>query len=255
MIWRRLLRAEIRKLTSTRMPLAFVVVLAAISATTASAVIWGKDFDGTKTFVSTAADQRSLVAFAANATVIGALYGAIAVSREYAHGTVIPTFLSSPRRHRATTAQSSAIALGGAVIGLLGAGFTVAAVAASLTTTEFGFSVSAAGVVRVIAAAAFSGAVGALLGGGIGAVVRNTGGAVVGVVLALVIGPPLIVQLISDASRWIPAPLAIALSGVDAEAAGLESQVDAISAVGGLMVWALVPTVVGLWSVQRRDVA
>jgi ABC-2 type transport system permease protein len=254
MTWTRLVRAELRKLTTTKMPWAFLAVLVAISATTASAVIWGKDFDGTKTFISTAADQRSLMAFAANATVIAGLFGAIAVAREYGHGTAIPTFLSSPRRHRAVLAQLGAVALGGAVLGMVGAALTVTAVAAALPTTDYSFMVSVASVVRVVAAASFAGAVGAVLGAGIGAVVRNTGGAVTGAVLALIIAPPLIVQLISDATSWVPSPLATALSGVDAEAAGVESQVGAVAAMFGLAAWAVVPALIGLVAVQRRDV-
>ena len=254
MTWTRLVRAELRKLTTTKMPLAFLAVLVAISATTGSAVVWGKDFDGTKTFISTAADQRSLMAFAANAMVIAGLFGAIAVAREYGHGTVIPTFLSSPHRHRAVLAQLVAVGLGGAVLGLVGAGLTVAAVAAGLPTTEFGFMVSVAGVARVIAAAAFAGAVGAVMGAGIGAVVRNTGGAVTAAVLVLIIVPPLVVQLISDASAWVPSPLATAVSGVDPAAAGVESQAGPLAAIVALAAWAIVPATVGLLCVQRRDV-
>lgn len=62
----RLIRAELRKLTSTRMPWAFLLVLLTIAAINAFAVIAGTDFDGSKGFISTEADQQSLVAFAAN---------------------------------------------------------------------------------------------------------------------------------------------------------------------------------------------
>jgi len=254
MTWPRLLRAELRKLTTTKMPWAFLTVLVAIAAINASAVIWGTDFDGSKGFISTAADQRSLIAFAANAVMGAGLFGAIAVAREYGHGTVIPTFLSAPRRHHAVLAQLTAVAIGGAVLALVGAALTAAAVAAALPTTEFGFMVSAGGVARVLAASAFAGAAGAVLGAGIGAVVRNTGGAVTGVVLVLIITPPLIVQLISDASTWVPSPLATALSGVSPQAAGVEDQVSAPAAILGLAVWALIPAAIGLLSVQRRDV-
>lgn len=250
----RLVRAELRKLTTTKMPWAFLAVLVAIAAINASAVIWGTDFDGSKGFISTAADQRSLIAFAANAMMGAGLFGGIAVAREYAHGTVIPTFLSSPNRIRAVLAQLVAVAIGGAVLALVGAALTAGAVAAALPTTEYGFMVSAAGVVRVLAAAAYAGAAGAVLGAGIGSLVRNTGGAVTAVVLVLIIAPPLIVQLISDATSWVPSPLAIALSGVEPEAAGVESQVSGLSASFGLAAWAVVPAVVGLVSVQRRDV-
>lgn len=254
MTWTRLVRAELRKLTTTKMPWGFLAVLVAISATTASAVVWGTDADGTKTFISTAADQRSLMAFAANAVLIGGLFGAIAVAREYGHGTVIPTFLSSPRRHRAALAQLLAVAIGGAVLGLVGAALAVGAVAVTLPTTEFGFMVSGGGVAGVLAAASFAGASGAVLGAGIGALVRNTGGAVTGAVVALIIAPPLIVQLIRDASSWVPSALATALSGVEPEAAGVESQASTVAAIFALAAWAIVPAAIGLLSVQRRDV-
>jgi ABC-2 type transport system permease protein len=253
--WARLVRAELRKLTTTKMPLAFLCVLAAIAAINGAAVVWGTDFDGSKGFIATAADQRSLIAFAANAVMGAGLFGAIAVAREYGHGTVIPTYLAEPRRHRAVLAQLVAVGIGGAVLATVGAVLSVAAVAVALTTTEFDFLVPAAGVVRVIAAAAFAGAVGAVLGAGIGAVVRNTGGAVTGVVLALIIVPPLLVQLVTGFGNWVPSPLAVVLSGVPPEAAGVEEQVGVLAAVAGLAAWALVPAVVGLVCVQRRDVA
>jgi ABC-type transport system involved in multi-copper enzyme maturation permease subunit len=195
------------------------------------------------------------VAFAANAVVVAGLFGAIAVAREYGHGTVIPTFLASPRRSRAVVAQLVAIAIAGAMVGLIGAALTVLALAATLPATDFGFMISAAGVLQVMAAASYAGAAGAVLGAGIGAVVRNTGGAVTGTVLALIVAPPLLVQLISDASTWVPAPLATTLSGVDAAAAGVESQPGVGTALLVLALWAIVPAIIGLISVERRDVA
>ena len=251
MTWTRLVRAELRKLTTTKMPWAFVAVLVVISALTATAVAIGTDMDGSKAFVSTAADQRSLMAFAANAMMGAGLFGAIAVAREYGHSTVIPTFLASPRRHRAVLAQLLAIAIVGGALSLVGAAFTVAAVALSLPTTEYGFLVPVTGVLRILGASVFAGSCGAVLGAGIGAVVRNTGGAVTGAVVALIILPPLLVQLANDAASWIPASLASVLSGVTPE---MGSDVGVLSAVLGLAAWAVVPAVVGLVAVLRRDV-
>lgn len=245
--WLRLVKAELRKLTSTRMPWAFLFVLVAISTITGIAVVWGTDMDGSKTFISTAADQRSLMAFAANATMIAGLFGAIAVAREYGHNTVVPTFLAAPRRHRTVLAQLAAVFLGGAVLGFVGAALTVTAVAATLPTTDYGFLVSAGGAIAVLAASTFAGAAGAVLGAGIGALVRNTGGAVTGTVLALVVAPPLIIQLVSDMSSWVPNALANVLSGVGHE-------VSRPAALVALAVWAAVPAVLGLIAVQRRDV-
>ncbi|HEX9684142.1 MAG TPA: hypothetical protein VGA13_13745 [Acidimicrobiales bacterium] len=246
--WTNLMRAELRKLTSTRMPWAFLAVLVVISATTAAAVIFGTDMDGSKAFIATAADQQSLMAFAANALMGAGLFGAIAVAREYAHGTVVPTFLTSPRRQRAMLAQLAAVAVIGGALALVGAGLTITAVWLSLPTTEYGFMVAAGDVVRVLAASAFAGAAGAVLGAAIGALVRNTGGAVTGTVLVLIIAPPLIIQLASDAASWVPNTLATVLSGVGDE-------VTTLAAGLAIAAWALVPAAIALAAVQRRDVA
>lgn len=86
-----------------------------------------------------------------------------------------------------------------------------------------------------------------VLGAGIGALVRNTGGAVVGAVLVLVILPPLAIQLASGAASWIPGTLVSVLSGV-VDDPGLPAALLALAA------WSLVPALIGLIAVQRRDV-
>lgn len=247
MTWTRLVRAEFHKLTSTWMPWVFLVVLIAFSVTNAALVIFGTDFDGSKAFISTADDQQSLMAFAANAFMIAGSFGAIAVAREYGHGTMIATFLASPHRHRAVLAQFIAVLIGGGILGLIGAALTVVAVAVSLPATDYGFLVSAGSTAQVLAASTFTGAAGAVLGAGIGALLRNTGGAVTGALLALVVAPPLIVQFAGDAVSWVPNTLANVLSGVGED-------VSVPAALAAMAAWAMVPAAIGLISVQRRDV-
>jgi len=210
-------------------------------------VIWGADADGSKAFIASAADQRSLMAFALNAMIVAALFGAIAVSREYAHGTVVPTMLISPRRHRAVLAQYVAVAVGGGLLGLFGAALTGAAAAVSLPIVDYDFMVSAGALAQVMAASAFAGASGAVLGAGIGTIVRNMGGAVAGAVLLLFVVPPIVVQLAPKAISWVPGALANVLSGVGGE-------VGILSALATVAAWGVVPAAVGLVLVQRRDV-
>lgn len=229
------------------MPLAFLAVLGVMAALNAAVVAWGSDADGTQTFLSTALDQRSLISFSANSAMIAGLFGATAVARGYGHGTVVHIFLATPRRLRALLAQFSAVALGGAVLGLAGAAMTAGAVALALPSTDFGFMVSTGDMVRLLAASAFAGTAGALLGAGIGALVRNTGGAVTGAVLMLVIVPPLLVQLASGAGSWIPPTLANVVAGVS-------NEVTLLAAIAALVVWAGIPATIGLVSAVRRDV-
>ncbi len=243
----RLIRSELRKLTTTKMPYAFIAVLLTVAALNAFAVIAGTEMDGSKAFIATAADQQSLMAFAFNAFIGAGLFGAIAVSREYGHNTVVPTFLASPRRYRAVGAQLIAVAIGGCVLSLIGAGLTVIAVAVAVPTTDYGFLVSAGNVIRVIAASGFAGAVGAVLGAGIGAVVRNVGGAVTLTIFTFIVAPPLVVQLATGTASWMPANLANVISGT-------VDDVSQPAAVAALVAWAAIPAVAGLIAVQRRDV-
>ena len=247
MTWLRLVRGEIRKLTTTKLPYGFLAVLVIIATIDAAVVVFGTDMDGSKAFIATAADQQSLMAFAFNAMLGTGLFGAIAVAREYGHNTVVPTYLVTPRRTRAGLAQLAAVLLGGAILGLIGQALIIAAVALALPSTEYGFLVSIGGLARLLAATTLAGAVGALLGAGLGAVIRNLGGAVTAVVLALFMIPPLVVQMVSEASSWIPPALGAVISGVS-------SDVDVWAALAALLVWGVVPAAAGLVAVQRRDV-
>jgi hypothetical protein len=229
------------------MPWGFLAVLVVLAAIDAAVVVFGTDMDGSKAFIATAADQQSLMAFAFNAMLGTALFGTIAVAREYGHGTVVPTFLTSPRRPQAVFAQLTAICIAGAVLALVGQAMIIAAVALALPGTEYGFMVSAGNLTQLLAASTLAGAVGAVLGAGLGAVIRNLGGAVTAVVLMLFVIPPLAVQLVTDAASWIPTTLFSVISGVTAE-------VSLWAALMAAIPWAVVPAAAGLVAVQRRDV-
>jgi ABC-2 type transport system permease protein len=247
MTWLRLVRGELRKLTTTKMPWGFLAVLVVLAGIDAAVVAFGTDMDGSKTFIATAADQQSLMAFAFNAMLGAALFGAIAVAREYGHGTVVPTFLTAPRRQSAGLAQLTAVLVAGAVLALAGQALVITAVAVTLPSTEYGFLVSAGGVAQILAASTLAGAAGAVLGAGMGAVIRNLGGAVTTAMLVLFVLPPLAVQLVSDAASWIPPTLFAVISGVSTE-------ISLWAALTAVTAWALIPAAAGVISIQRRDV-
>ncbi|MEO8517625.1 MAG: hypothetical protein ABI438_00480 [Dermatophilaceae bacterium] len=248
MTWLRLVRAEIRKLTTTKMPWGFLAVLVVIAGLDAAVVAFGTDMDGSKAFVATAADQQSLMAFAFNAMLGTALFGAIASAREYGHGTVVPTFLTCPNRPRAVLAQLAAVLTAGAALALVGQAMIIAAVALALRSTQYGFLLSAGDLTQLLAASTLAGAIGAVLGAGLGAVIRNLGGAVTTAVLVLFMIPPLTVQLVNGAASWIPTSLFNVISGVSTDIS-LRAALMAVTA------WALVPAAAGLIAVQRRDIA
>jgi ABC-2 type transport system permease protein len=247
MTWLRLVRGELRKITTTRLLWGFLAVLALIALLNASLIVFATDADGTKGFIATAEDQRTLLAFAYNALFGTALFGAIATAREYAHNTIVPTMLLSPRRHVAMLAQLTAILLAGGALGLAGGSLVLLAGAISLPFADSSFLLSAGTVGQLLAASAFAGAAGAVLGAGLGALVRNPGGAVTAVVLVVFIGPPLIVQMTTAAASWVPQTLAGTLTGTPGGA-------SVPAALAALAAWALVPAALSVGVVQRRDV-
>jgi hypothetical protein len=247
MTWLRLVRGEIRKLTTTKMPWGFLAVLLVVACLDAAVVGFGTDMGGSKAFLATAADQQSLMAFAFNAMLGTALFGAIAAAREYGHGTVVPTFLTCPRRPHAVLAQLAAVLCAGAFLALVGQALVIAAVALAMPLTRYGFLVPAGEMTRLLVASTLAGAIGAVLGAGLGAVIRNLGGAVTTAVLVLFVIPPLAVQLFNGAASWIPTNLFAVISGVSTD-------VSLWAALMTVTAWALVPAAAGILAVQRRDV-
>jgi hypothetical protein len=221
--------------------------LVVVAGLDAAVVAFGTDMDGSKTFIATAADQQSLMAFAFNAMIGTSLFGAIAVAREYGHDTVVPTFLTSPKRSRAVIAQLAAVLLAGAALAFAGQALVITGVALALPSTDYGFLVSAGDLAQLLAATMLAGAIGAILGAGLGAVIRNMGGAVTTAVLVLFVIPPLAAQLVTDAGSWIPPALFAVISGVS-------TGVSLWAALLAVAAWALVPAAAGLVAVQRRDV-
>ena len=247
MTWLRLVRAELRKIGTTRMPWGFLAFVAVMAALNAALILFVTEPDGSKAFIATADDQRTLLAFGFNALIGAGLFGAIATAREYSHNTIVPTMLASPRRYRAMLAQFSAIMLVGALLSLVGGGLLLVAAAIAIPLVDGSFLLSAGTVVQLLAATTFAGAVGAVLGGGFGALVRNAGGTVAVVVFVLFVAPPLVVQLTTAAGNWVPQTLVEVLSG----GTGGPS---VAAAIGALVAWALVPAALGLAAVQQRDV-
>lgn len=178
--------------------------------------------------------------------MIAGLFGAITVASEFTHGTIVPTLLLSPQRDRAMSAQLTAVLVGGALLGFVGGSSTIAAGAIALPLAGYDLLLPFGTTIRLVLASAFAGAIGAVFGAGIGAVVRNTGGAVTAVVVLLMLGPPIIAQLSAAAASWVPATLIAVISG-------MEEQPALLAAAAALIVWGLIPALVGMGSVQRRD--
>jgi ABC-2 type transport system permease protein len=176
-----LLAAEYTKLRSLRSPT--LTVLATALATVAVGVITAND-------VVTYWDQASgpqqatfdpvwvsLTGFLIAQLAFGVL-GVLAVSSEYASGTIRTTFTAVPRRWTVLAAKTAVIGGSAFVAGEVIAAAAFLAGQAMLSARELDVSLGHPGVPRALLGAGFFLAVMAVVGLGLGAIIRHTAGAI-----------------------------------------------------------------------------
>src|SRR4051794_619306 len=99
-----LVRAEFRKLTTTRLWLWMLILGLGITGATTSAAI-GFAEPGQPLGLDTDAGQRTILAQASASLVVVGILGIVAVTSEFVHQTATPTFLSMPRRGKVVGAK------------------------------------------------------------------------------------------------------------------------------------------------------
>jgi ABC-2 type transport system permease protein len=138
------------------------------------------------------------------------LLGVVAVTGEFHHRTVTPTFLFTPRRSRVLAAKAAACALTGPLVAvvLLAVTWTVGVLAGAIDPTMDTALLAMTGRSMLVAACW------ALLGVGVGAAVRNqTVAVLVPLVWLLLIEPLLPAYGLAMLIPWLPGGATIALFG------------------------------------------
>jgi ABC-2 type transport system permease protein len=247
-----LVRAELRKLTTTRLWLWMLLLgLAMVGATTSAAIGFAEPGP---LGLNTAAGQRTVFAQATATLVVVGILGIIAVTGEFAHQTATPTFLATPRRGRVVAAKLVTYAVTGLGYALA---CTVVVLAVSLpwlAAKDVDIVLSGADFARTLGGVGVEVALYAVLGVAVGCLMRNQIAAIVGfVVYIFVVGPILSgVKATSEVAQYLPYQAGNALGR-------LTSSVDQAmlgQAAGGLVLlgWVLAFAVVGTAVAIRRDV-
>jgi ABC-type transport system involved in multi-copper enzyme maturation permease subunit len=182
--------------------------------------------------------------------VFAGLLGAMSVTGEVRHGTIRPTFLTTPQRGRVVAAKALTSMLSGLLFGLIATGIASALGTAVLSGRGVTIHLDGGDYALLLAGGAAAAALWAVIGLGVGALLRNQVAAIVGIFVWVQIVENLLVDSAPAVSRFMPGALGQAITG---QRTGTVRS----PALGALLLVLYAAAVVGIGSLvtTRRDFA
>jgi hypothetical protein len=182
------------------------------------------------------------------APLFALLFGLLASTSEYRHGTISATLLATPSRARMVAAKIVASAL----VGLLLAAVT-SAVGAAVGLPWFdarGFEIDGGEAARILVGVVAGGLLWGALGAAVGAIVKAQVPALVGTLAWVLVVDPLVHGLVPRVGRFLPGG---ALNAV-VDLGGLEHPLPTAAAVALTLGYVVAAGLVGTALTQRRDI-
>jgi hypothetical protein len=250
----RLLRAEVRKVTTTRLWWGMLLGSMAFAALGVVAQIATNGLENNPAApLSNAVTQRAILSSSVSGYIFSAIVGIILITTEFRHFTSRPTFLIEPRRGRVVAAK---LIIAGAVGALYGAACVVVSLAITVPwLSAKGVTIGWLdnGLIVVMVGALGVVAIFAVVGVGVGVLFRNQVAAVITTLAYLFVAEPLIsvIPVVKDAYRYLPGAAGDALTGVSRNRVTLLPNWQ-----GGLLLlgWGLLFALVGWLLTVRRDI-
>jgi ABC-2 type transport system permease protein len=250
----RLLRAEVRKASTTRlwwgmllgsMVFSVIGVVAQIASNGAPGNPMPPLTDG--------ATQRTIVASAAGGDIFALIVGVILITTEFRHLTSRPTFLLEPRRGRVIAAKLVVAAGVGLLYGAACVAISVAIIVPWLAAKSITIGWVGNDLILVMLGVLVVVAIFAMVGVGVGVLCRNQVAAVISALAYLFVVEPLLTVIpgIKEVARYLPEASADALIGFTRNGVTLVSPWQ-----GGLLLlaWGLLFVVLGWVLTVRRDI-
>ena len=217
-----LIRSELRKQCSVRLPAIALTAAAAAGVLTAIALITTAGHDGNPPLHRGSLTE---LAHAPYAIVAGAalLAGILGVAGEFRHQTITASLLAAPRRGRLLTAKVVVHAGLGALLAVVAAAVNLAVSIPWLLTRDVTLS-SPVDVAAVLIGGVVAGALFGAAGAGLGALIANQTAAVTVSLLWLLAAEGLVVSFTSSGiNRWLPGgALSAVAQGGNAPNAGFQ---------------------------------
>jgi ABC-2 type transport system permease protein len=244
------LRSELLKQRTVRLPLIAVAVAAITGVLTAVAIITTAGHAG-----NPALDRHSLTQLvnAPFAVVAGAalLLGILGTAGEFRHETITGTLLVSPRRGRLLTSKVLVHAGLGATLAVVACAVNLAVSIPWLSTHDVPLA-GPADVARVVAGGAIAAALFGAAGAGLGALVANQTAAVTVSLVWLLAVEGLVVSITSTPTLhdWLPG----GALGIVSRGTGQGGHTPLWAAAGCAVAYAGALVAAGTWRFSNRDI-
>jgi len=206
----RLVRAEVRKLFTTR-ALPVSAVIAAVLAVTSvliDAAVAGKTGQHP---LGSAAETYQMLKLGVLPTVVMLVIGILAAGGEFRHRTIVPALLASPHRARLFVVKVAVIAVFGAVFSAVIFGLGLGTIVGTLAAHGIHHLPAQTG--QLYLGSVISGACFGMIGVALGTLTRNTVGAIVAAIGWAVFVEEIVLQTVAPhLDKWLPVGASIGLT-------------------------------------------
>lgn len=214
--FRRLLRAERRKVTSSAMLPGIAAVAAAFSllnVVVSIAIAGSERAEQANLRLDDPEHVRSILTMATGASLFAVALGVLMMTSEYRHGTITGAFLGEPRRGPVMLAKLvAALGLGVLLAAVIEA--VVLAVALPwITAKGYDTRIGDASTVRALAGTVVATGLWCTFGVAVGALLRNQIGALLTALGWLLVGESVVLIALPDVGKFLPSGAAAAVAG------------------------------------------
>ena len=194
------LLSELRKMRSTRTNLGLLAGMIALILIFLLAV----GLTGTSSDLGDHDHQHRLFSVGTQAALFATLIGVMAITSEFRHGTIRPTFVVTPQRGRVITAKVISSLLMGLVFGAFAIGLSFGIGYAVLAARGAHLALDRNHVLLLVLGTIGMTALWAALGVGFGAVIRNQVFAVIALLVWTGVIDPLLGSVVPSVGRFTP---------------------------------------------------
>ena len=241
-----LVGAEWLKLRTTRLLHGTLPTAVAISAAGVAGAVVSADDAGS---LASARQVRDVLAWTGSGALVVLVAGIVLAAGEHRHGTVVDTYLTTPRRGRVVAAKLAVGAVLGLLVGLVTAAGSVAVAGAAYAARDATFPLGDGEVWASLAGTLAYTTLFAVLGVGLGSLVRNQVTAVTAALAWVAVVEHIFIALASGLGRWLPFEAGQAIVRTP-----LEHLLSPLAGTAVLALYAAAFALVGARTTATRDI-